>query len=439
MKIKISIIFLLTLFFIFSQVFSIEYVVSKIYVFEIKNAITKPTLNEFKKLLNKVELENNSAILLILDTPGGELESSLEFVKTIESSKIPIIGFVYPSGAHAWSAGVLILLSTHVAVMAPGTVIGSCQPVVINLVTGTTKPINESKVLNAIEKYFEEVARFRNRNVTFAKYCVLKNLNLGAREALKYNVIDLIANNPLDLVEKLNNTEIRGIAYIFKNVQFVKHGKSIETVILEYLNRPDIGFTLFTLGFLLLIISSLLANPYIAIIGLVFLILPFLIGILPINIIPIVLLLIGIGLILGDVLSGFSSHGILLSIGLVLSILGGLMIQPYIEPSKWSIHINPIYSTIILYFGISICLTVAILVIKGVIRIFKVKPLSSKLLNLRGYTGIAVENIKKDQIGYVKICGEYWRAKAIEDVYENDEVIVIDQKDDLLIIKRKTT
>ncbi|RUM36463.1 MAG: nodulation protein NfeD, partial [Desulfobulbus sp.] len=82
------------------------------------------------------------AILITIDTPGGGLEETEQIVKLIEGCKKLTIGFVYPKGATAWSAGVFVLLSTDIAAMQQSTVIGSCQPVEIT--SSGVKPVNES-------------------------------------------------------------------------------------------------------------------------------------------------------------------------------------------------------------------------------------------------------------------------------------------------------
>jgi Membrane-bound serine protease (ClpP class) len=113
-----------------------NYVIHEIYVFSLNGEITDTTYTELENALQLAESTPNSALLILLKTPGGELEAALNIVSAIENSSIPVIGFVYPTGSYAWSAGTLVLLSTTIAAMTPSTVIGSCQPVEINPITG---------------------------------------------------------------------------------------------------------------------------------------------------------------------------------------------------------------------------------------------------------------------------------------------------------------
>ena len=124
----------------------------KVLVIEVNGPITAGTLELFKSSLEKAEEIKAEALLMTLDTPGGGLTETLEIVKLIDRTDIPIISYVYPTGATAWSAGTIILISSHVAAMSPNTVIGSAQPA--SLSTQGFVPINESKIINALTVLF---------------------------------------------------------------------------------------------------------------------------------------------------------------------------------------------------------------------------------------------------------------------------------------------
>lgn len=205
------------------------YVIHEVYVFNLNGEITDLTYEELQNALQLAESTPNSALLIILETPGGELDAALNIVSSIENSKIPVIGFVYPTGSYAWSAGTLVLMSTTIAAMAPGTVIGSCEPVEINPITGQEVFINESKILNAISQYFVEVAEFRGRNATFAHDCVFYNTNLGPEDALKYGVINFVATDLDSLFNEINGSTISGVTYYVINPKVTYYQPGIGT------------------------------------------------------------------------------------------------------------------------------------------------------------------------------------------------------------------
>jgi len=99
---------------------------------EIKDFISSATSEHIASAVSRASgnsAEEFSAIILALDTPGGSLDSILDIIASIQESEVPVIGYVYPQGRSAWSAGTIILIATDYAAMAPVTTIGSAQPV----------------------------------------------------------------------------------------------------------------------------------------------------------------------------------------------------------------------------------------------------------------------------------------------------------------------
>ena len=146
MKLKISLIFLFFILIFSSTCLSAQG--SNVLVVEVTDTINQYTVEIFKESLEQAKSENSEAIILLLDTPGGGLEETFEIADIINNSAIPFIGFVYPQGSAAWSAGTFILLSCHVAAMSDFTIIGSAQPVEIT-VEGS-KLVTDSKRINAL-------------------------------------------------------------------------------------------------------------------------------------------------------------------------------------------------------------------------------------------------------------------------------------------------
>lgn len=108
--------------------------------------------------------EEFSAVLVALDTPGGSVDATLRIIESIQASEVPVIGYVYPQGRSAWSAGTIILLGTDYAAMAPFTTIGSAQTVLGKM------PMNDTKTINAITKKVVTLAELHNRNATQATH-----------------------------------------------------------------------------------------------------------------------------------------------------------------------------------------------------------------------------------------------------------------------------
>ncbi|MGO9206349.1 MAG: hypothetical protein ACLQBX_09240 [Candidatus Limnocylindrales bacterium] len=86
--------------------------------------------------------EGAAAVVLEIDTPGGDLDATRSITGDILASPVPVITWVAPDGARAASAGTFIVLSGGLALMAPGTNIGAAAPVDSNGqdITGTEGP-----------------------------------------------------------------------------------------------------------------------------------------------------------------------------------------------------------------------------------------------------------------------------------------------------------
>lgn len=410
------------------------YVIHEVYVFNLNGEITGVTYSELDNALNIAETTPNSALLIIFKTPGGELDAALNIVSAIENAKVPVIGFVYPRGSYAWSAGTLILLSTTMAAMAPGTVIGSCQPVEINPITGQEIFINESKILNAISQYFVEVAELRGRNATFAHDCVFYNTNLGPHEALKYGVINFIANDPYSLFNEINGSTINGVTYYVINPVITYYQPGIGYQVYEVLINPIIQDLLGGLGLLLAIIGFVTRHYYLAGVGALLMLLPLLAG-LPINWLGLTLLIIGLAAIAIDAHAGFATHASLFITGLVLSALGIVLLQPTYTPPSWLIATSQIEARVVLYVLLAFAGGLSGFIASKVIGIIRARPISEKLFWPINDVGVAVDDIAKDDVGYVRVRGEYWRAKAIDSIRRGSKVLVVGVEGDTLIVK----
>jgi membrane-bound serine protease (ClpP class) len=105
--------------------------VAQILRLRIDGTIQPIAAERVSRAVNTAQSRHASALLIELNTPGGLLDSTREIVSKIESSPVPVIIFVSPSGARAASAGFFILESADVAAMADGTNTGAAHPVTL--------------------------------------------------------------------------------------------------------------------------------------------------------------------------------------------------------------------------------------------------------------------------------------------------------------------
>lgn len=191
-------------------------------------------------------------LVVQLDTPGGALDNTREMVKTIMAAKIPVIVWVGPAGSRAGSAGAFITLSGHVAAMAPGTNIGAAHPI-----QASGKDIEQEevqrKVMNDTVAFIESVAKSRNRNVEMARSFVITSVSITDEEALKNNIIDLVARDLGMLLDKSHGKEIelqdgKKVTLDSKDATTIIFEKSFRQKILEILSNPNLFYLLFMAG-----------------------------------------------------------------------------------------------------------------------------------------------------------------------------------------------
>ncbi|MEQ8160510.1 MAG: nodulation protein NfeD, partial [Smithellaceae bacterium] len=119
----------------------------------IDGVITSPVAKYTAKSIEEAAKEGAEGLIILLDTPGGLDTAMRDMAKSILNAPVPVIVFVYPSGARAASAGVIVTQAAHIAVMAPGTNIGAAHPVAIGLGSGEMDKTMSKKVENDAAAY----------------------------------------------------------------------------------------------------------------------------------------------------------------------------------------------------------------------------------------------------------------------------------------------
>ena len=398
--------------------FLILFLIYKIVIYGKYEGIIHPPAQEYIiSLINEGEKKGAEIVILMLDTPGGLDPSMREIIKKIMNSDIPICVFVYPQGARAASAGAFIVVSAHIAAMAPSTNIGAAHPVTIG--EGQKDTVMMKKVLNDAIAYMESIAKKRKRNFQVAKQFVEKSLSISAEEALNKKIIDLVANDLKDLLSKIDGkiVEVSGIEKKIetKDVELVEYKMNLRNKILSVISNPTIAYILLILGFYGLFFE--ITHPgaiFPGVAGAICLILAlYALQTLPVNYAGVLLILLSMILFLLEV--KIQSHGALGLGGVISLLLGSLLLFsrdiPYLQISLWAIA------------GVILVTSVFFLiVITKVIQVHRRKPVSGKE-GIVGEKGVARSDIDKDG-GIVFVHGEIWKAISNEKIKKGEEVIV---------------
>ncbi len=379
-----------------------------VYVSTLNDTIGPVSANFIDRALDHAIEKNATAWVLQLDTPGGLMNATDKIVQRIESSTIPVVVFVSPLGAHAASAGTFITLAAHIAAMAPSTQIGAAHP--INSDGTNLQDDVEVKVENDAVSDIRGIAQLRGRNAEWAESSIRDSASITAAEALKINVIDVIAKDLPDLLKQIDGWVVElhpggSLAKIqSQNAPIAQTNMSIPEKILSFIANPNIAFILLSLGALALIVEIVtpgLIGP--GIIGLIALILAFFgLGELDTNPAGIALLVLAIILVIAEIsIAGFGFLGI----GAIVSFVTGglLLISSETGGGKISVW-TLIGTTSVLTLGL---ISLWILVIKDRRQQTYVPPSGKRLLNQTGYV-----RSELNPIGSVIVNSEIWSARS---------------------------
>ena len=383
------------------------------------NGGINPSSAEFiNKSIKQAEKENAECLLIHLNTPGGLVSSTRGIVTDILQSKIPVIVYVSPTGAHAGSAGVFIMMAANIAAMAPETNMGAAHPV--SLQGGMDSTLNE-KVMNDAAAFIKTIATKRNRNVEWAEDAVRNSVSITEHEALEKNVIDLVALNDAVLLDQINGKEIQinnGIKILHtKNVKLKKVSMGFFQKILDRISDPNIAYILMMLGFYGIMFE--LFNPGAilpGIAGVIFLIFAFYsMNSMPVNYAGLGLIIFGIILFLLEI--KIISHGMLTIGGAVSVLLGSLILfrtsstENFISISRSLIFATTAVTTLFFLFVVGMGL-----------KAQRAKP-SSGIEVLIGKFGQTIEALHP--LGSVRVNGEIWKAESLSgSISENEKIVV---------------
>jgi len=173
---------------------------------DLNGDINNITAAYIQSAVDRAQSDNADALLVVLNTPGGISDSMDQIVTSLVNSRVPVVVFVYPTGARAASAGLFVAQAADVLAMAPGTNIGSAHPI---QATGAdlTGDLG-AKVLNDAVTRVRSLASMHGRNADWAEQAVRNSVNINAEQAVDMHVADLLANDIPSLLEKIDGRTV---------------------------------------------------------------------------------------------------------------------------------------------------------------------------------------------------------------------------------------
>lgn len=403
----------------------------KVISINVNESINPSSAEYIQQGIERAEKENAECLVINLNTPGGLLTSTREIVTNIMQSKVPVIVYIAPSGAHAGSAGTFITLAANIAAMAPGTNIGAAHPVTLE---GKMDAVMTEKVTNDASAFIRTIAEKRGRNVQWADDAVRNSVSITEQEALEKNVINIVAVDEKDLLNQVDGKQVQtsnGTKTLHtKNATIEDLEMGFFQKVLSRLSDPNIAYIIMMLGFFGLLFE--LFNPgaiFPGIVGVICLILAFYsMSSMPVNYAGLALIVFGIILYLLEI--KIVSHGILAIGGTVSVLLGSL----FLFRSSPVDNFVSLSHTVIFSVTTTTALFFLFLITMG-LRAQRAKPVSGANA-LIGQTAITLSAL--NPFGQVSVVGEIWRAMSLSDtINANEKVIIKEIKELTLYVARE--
>ena len=403
---------------------------------EINGVIGPATADYIERNLQKAADSQAMSVIIKMDTPGGLDASMRRIIKQIISSPIPVISYVSPGGARAASAGTYILYASHIAAMAPATNLGAATPVQIggfgsfgndedspakNEDKKKAKPLTDPmkhKIVNDASAYIRGLAKMHGRNEQWAELAVRDAASLSAEEALKLNVIDIVAIDVSDLLKQLQGRKINvsGKVLIFntEKIEIQNIKPDWRSQFLAVITNPSIAYILLMVGIYGLVFEF--SNPGSIVPGTVggicLLLALYSLQLLPVNYAGVGLIMLGIALMIAEAFA--PSFGILGFGGIVAFVIGSVIFIDTDVPG-FGIDLG-------LVAGFALSSAAFFIMALGLILKSRYRPIVSGKEEMLGCVGVVLDDFSGT--GMVRIHSENWRASCAQPLHKNEKVTV---------------
>ncbi|MFQ6102358.1 MAG: nodulation protein NfeD [Anaerolineae bacterium] len=393
----------------------------EVHVLTVDGAISSATADYLNRGIESAGRAGAQAVVILLDTPGGDVTATLKIMETLENAEVPVIVYVWPRGGMAASAGVLITLAASGAAMAPYTTIGAAHPVTTSDVEVDADAIE--KVTNALVEHAGVFAARRGEAaVEWTERAIRESETANEQEAFELGVIDLIADDLDDLLTQFDGRTVPlgagEVTLRTANATVREVPMSPVEQVLSMLINPNIAFILLVAGIQLIFIELSAPGGWVAgFLGTLCLALAaYAMRILPLNWLGLILIVTSFVLFFLDLkIPGVQALSI---VGMGTLIAGALVLFNAPIGSPYGKVSVPLVAAT----GLAVGAFFAFIVAKG-LRAQKLRPATGPEA-LLGRQGVVRAPLDPD--GTVWVAGEVWTASADDGpLAEGEQVEVV--------------
>ena len=410
---------------------------------EIRDAIGPATSDFFVRALDRAQERKAQLVIVQLDTPGGLDSAMRDMIKAMLASRVPVVIYVSPSGARAASAGTYLLYASHIAAMAPATNLGAATPIQIGAPSEPSAPrqppkqsepeqddkdkdakpepgtAEERKAINDAVAYIRGLAELRGRNADWAESAVRAAASLTASAALEQKVVDVLARDVADLLDKIDG---RVVKVSTGELRLATRGLVVERIdpdwrtrLLATLTNPNVAYLLMLVGIYGLLLEGY--NPGAVLPGVAgaicLLLALYAFQVLSVNYAGLGLMLLGLALLVGEAfVPSFGSLGIG---GIAAFVIGSIILLdtgvPGFEVARSLIG------------GIAFAGALLILLIASYFTRSRKRPVVTGAEQLLAEPAIALSDFARS--GRVRVRGEIWNAIARAPIKEGQRLRIV--------------
>lgn len=383
---------------------------------EITGVIGPATVDLLKRVENRANAERCASILLLVNTPGGGLESTRLIVESVLNSKVPYLCLISPDGAHAGSAGAIILQACHVNGGLVGTHLGAATPVS----QGQDLPQDlRKKILNDTRSWLDSLTSRRGRSQKFGEDIIMDAKSVTATEAKKIQAIDWVGDSKAEFLKFASGRNVKmteSQESEVRNGPLVRFDLDLRYRLLALITDPELAYMLLLASLALIYFelthSGVIVPGIAGAVGLVISLIA--LHKLEVEYGGLLLIFIGIGLMIAEMF--LPTFGLVGAAGVACLLVGSLFLFDPVRSWGYQLPYGLVMTTVI----------ATALALVGLSILFLRSTRVRKKGGFDDLLGVhaRVVTLESAHRGTVELRGELWKFESRNELAVNDNVVV---------------